>query len=182
MSIIGFIIGIIVVIILIIINRNKISSQQDKIEYKNKKIKPELKYAQKYNDIVEFIYSIREFYHYNNQTFSDFINLIDIFIRLYDDIIIGVKYCGHQIQVLNDKKYEILNTFHSLIYSLEDNEILLDKFEKSLEKIHLILNNYYNKTIQNCQYGEITNRTKFINKNELKTFSDYQNTNSFEFY
>jgi len=185
LSIIGFIFGLIIVYILYIINKNKIVSNQDELEYKKNKIEPKLKYVDQFPDIINFIYDIKEFYYYNTQDFSNLINLLDIYMRLYDDIMIGMERCGDNIEILKDKKYEILNTLHSIIYSLEDSHVLINKHKKSLTILHKLLNKYLNKSINKCNNQNKNNiniNTKFINKHDLRTYNEYKNESTFQFY
>ena len=149
-SVFGIIIGI--VIAYIIYNKQvlDISSYNDQLKIKLELIKPTPELFINYPELVEFFYSIREFYDYNRDSFTRCINNIDSFLKIYNDIKIGIKYCDKNIDVVKLLKKKALNNLHSVIFNLEDNFIIEKKLKKSLTTLQKILNIYLNDMIDIC--------------------------------
>lgn len=146
-AVIGIIIGLI--IIYIIYNKNELNTTlyTNELKIKLELLKPKPLYFENYPELIEFFYSIRNFYNYNNDSFSNCVKDVDTFVKLYNDIKKGIKYSNKNIDVIRLFKKKALNNLHSLIYSIENNKIIEKKLKESLTELNKILNIYIDDMI-----------------------------------
>lgn len=184
---IGLFIGIIIVYIYY--NKKILESQTYKndLDIKLELIKPRPKLFNKYPELINLFFNIREFYNYNNKAITNCIKNVEYILQIYSDIQNGIKYCDKNVDVVKNLKQNALNDLHSVIFSLENNKILEKKLKKALDELHKILNYFENKMINICNkniddYG-YTYEKKYINKNEPKAYNlSLQNTDFYEIY
>lgn len=124
-------------------------------------IKPQ--YSNKYPEYIDFLFSIQDIGKYNLDAFRNLINSIDNFLILYDDINIGVEYCKQNYDIAQQERLNALNHLHSLVYSLEPNQILVNKLNESIKFLQQLTNNYLYKIKNKCNTNIIDYKTEFIN-------------------
>ena len=59
------------------------------------------------------------------------IKCIDNFLLIYNDIKVGVENIPHNIDIMKDNKKKALNYLHSIIYTMETSDVIINKLNKS---------------------------------------------------
>lgn len=186
-GIIGLFIGLIIAYIFYNKKILELSAYNNNLKLKLELIKPSPKLFNKYPDLINLFFNIREFYDYNNKAMENCIENVDSILQLYSDINIGIKYCDKNVDVIKILKNNALNNLHSIIFSLENNKILEKKLKKALNELHIILNYFEDNVIDICnkkidKYG-YTYDKKYIYKNGPKAYNlSLQNTDFYEIY
>uniref|UniRef100_A0A6C0LR57 Uncharacterized protein n=1 Tax=viral metagenome TaxID=1070528 RepID=A0A6C0LR57_9ZZZZ len=151
---------------------------------------PKPKRIDKYPDLIDFLYSIRDFYYINPTAFFQIIDNIDNFIQLYDEIMYDkVIYCTENIEVALEFIRNAQNHLHSIIYNLDVDTNITKKFHQSLVQLHRITQQYSSRIIRKCNSKfnskNINNSSGIYEQYGPREFNyyDYDNANShFEFY
>jgi hypothetical protein len=141
-----------VVVIYYISERNEAvhTTDEKKAKLKLDTIKPPTRYFEGKTDVIDFFFSVQDFYHYNPQIYEDVIDNVDAFLNILHVLKLGTKYCDDYFDVAKQKKDEALNSFQALIYSIPDDTILTDKLVRSHERLETILNKYTNEMYDIC--------------------------------
>jgi len=99
----------------------------------------------KYDNIINFLYFISDFKQYNEQVYDQFVINLNDFFTLYEDYqVIPDNKKKLMDDVIFDTKNKILEDLSSFIYSFNNNPILRQKLEKSIDMLNNILNEYIN--------------------------------------
>lgn len=94
------------------------------------------------NDLIEFAFSVQDFYVFNPEAYDEFIESLNSFIYLYDLIKIRSELANYNYQLAETERKNVLNSFHSLIYNLPPSAPHNNKFNLSLDVLESILNKY----------------------------------------
>lgn len=98
-----------------------------------------------YEDIYDFVQSIKDLYYYNKEVYIDLINNINFFIDVYEECVNMKTNLSANYTIANDKKREALNNLHSIIFSLPPNDVFTMKLNKSISVLDIILSKYVKK-------------------------------------
>ena len=143
---------------------------EKQLEIKLSLITPKPQRIDNYPDLINFLYSIRDFYFINPNEFYGIVNEIDNFIQLYDQIMNNeMLYCTQNIEVAIPFIRNAQNHLHSMIYNLDTNKRLTAKYHKALADFHLIAQQYISRIIRKCNSKF---NIKHIN-NTSKYYSEY---------
>lgn len=143
----GTIIGM-VIIIYMYSNYQILKKQElELFEQKRESITPNIQQNEiiKYNEIVDFIFSIQDFYEYNQQAYEDLLESIDHFFILYDEINIDNSLSGINYDMMETKMKTALNTLSSIVIELPKNKKYDNKLLKSVNMLKYLLEKYLNK-------------------------------------
>jgi len=148
--------SIIIAIILIsyFYNKRKASNdlKQEQIEMKKDIIKPKLYTIDtSKDDIIDFLFSIQDFYMYNQQAYEEMIDNLEVFFQIYSQITLDVSYCSYYYQIAESKKENALNSLHSIIFKLPNNRFFIDKYDRAHERLETILLKYINQMYSKCK-------------------------------
>lgn len=151
--------------------------QNKKINYekletnKSNMIKPTPTNSKKYTDIVNFLFSIQDFYIYNPQSYEILVKNLDIFFDCYEETSLNPAVSGERFNDMILYKRDALNALHSIIFMMPTNTNLTQKLNKSLQILEQILNKYldivktkYQKYLYNNGY---TIDTKILETHHL---------------
>lgn len=102
--------------------------------------------------ILNIIYSIQGYYHYNQEAFVELIKNIEIFLELFELINIDIRYISLLYSNMYDRKKNIINTLVSFRIRLPieynadeaitDMNTILDDY---LEKVYILHTDYIKK-------------------------------------
>lgn len=132
---------------------NQIESEQ--IENKIESIKPAPEKFAKDLDLIDFVFSVQDFYVFNPQAYEEFIENINAFKSVYSNIFNDSQFSHYYYQIADSKKNNALNAFHSLIFSLPNNKIYTEKFDRAHKRLETILNKYINELYDQCNHDLI---------------------------
>jgi hypothetical protein len=146
-------------------------------ELKTSIIQPKPLLLQNYKDIINFLFSIQDYYKYNPAVYENIIDNLDNFFHLYEETYKLNELAGTNYKLMNNIKLDTINVLHSLIYKLPEDIAYIHKLNNSFEILNKILSKYLfdiykiNKnTILNKGYNI---NTIIINHNEPIPFTTY---------
>jgi hypothetical protein len=121
-----------------------------------------------HTDIVNFLFSIQDFYIYNPQAYADMIETIDLFFSIYNETYNNHKMAGRNYLLLIEKKRNALNSLQSIINNMPRNSQYDKKLSDAIYVLESMLNKYIDdikKLYDNELYESgYTTKTVLINK------------------
>lgn len=132
------------------------------IEHKQQKkkldtIMPPNKEFKNRDDIINFFFSIQDFYHLNPLAYEDTVDNVDAFMTIHKIISTGTQFCSDYYIVAKDRKSDALNSFQTFIYAISDDAVVIDKFNRAHKRLETILNKYLNEMYDMCMNSLIIN-------------------------
>jgi len=138
--------GIAIIIIMYMYNQNQSSQIEDNLLRHEKQdlIYPRPKYTIEYanDDIIDFLFSIQDFYPRNPQAYEDMIESCDQFFILYHEIKTNSQLANFNYQNLIDLKRSMLNSLQSILINMVPNVGRDNKLQESITVLDIILNRY----------------------------------------
>lgn len=178
-----------IIIIYVFYSKNQIDQISDA---ENTKIKSELIIPQptrldNHPELIDFLFSIREFYYINPNAFYGVVSNLDHFMQLYEEIMNDVMlYCTQNLEVAVQFSREAQNNLQSMIFNLDVDKKITRKFHQSLRQFHLIMRQYVHRLIEKCNSNfnpdNIDNHTKPYIEYGPREYNYYNNTTTFDFY
>jgi len=134
----------------ILINYLKSEKQKkvDKIiennDIKIKQIRPPSIIINKYPELVDFLFSIQEFYPYSPLNYEDMIDNLEDFLILYENSKIDPKHAGQFYELAEKKKSDIINALYAIQCSIEVvvKKYYINKINDACEQLYFILSAY----------------------------------------
>lgn len=137
-------------------------------------------------NLYNFLFSVQDFYQYNPQTYEEMIDNIDNLLLIRDTIFKSADYCTQYYQIAVSKKSNALNAFQALIFSLPNDNYVIEKFNRAHKRLETLLNNYINEMYDECQRDFITKGfdvTKTIINLGPKEYNTYDDKDfTYQFY
>lgn len=159
----GLLIAGIIVFILYEYTKSELLTDKYLHETKLNNIYPHMTYVNQYDDIVDFVFSVQDFYIYNPQSFEDMTQAIDDFFEMYGDILLDYSLSNKLYNSMVLRKKGALNALQSLIITTPANKKVTDKLNRSLYSLETILNKYllsvYDKNKQHIKENGYFNDT-----------------------
>lgn len=121
---------------------------QDEIKYET--IKPEIIGVGRDSDLVDFLFTVQDFYVYNPQAYEEMINNLKSFFVLTRDIFEDDEMYTYYYQIAESKKNNALNAFQSIIFKLPTDKEFTDKFNRAHERLETIMNKHLNDLYDVC--------------------------------
>lgn len=137
----------------VVYSRNQIIdiSTEEDLKIKLELINPRPTRLDNHPPLIDFLFSIKDFYYINPTAFYNVVQNIDNFIQLYDEIINDqLIYCVQNLQVAIEFSRTAQNNLQSIIYNLDVDKRLTKKFHQSLKEFHLIMRQYISRMIARC--------------------------------
>lgn len=176
------------IIIIYLAKSNKKSKNKKKILLDKKKehIRPREELIEKYDDIVNFLFTIQDLYIYNPPSYEEMVESIKSFLIIYDESIKIPKLAHQNYKIAEIKFFNAINSLHAIILNAKGNLSLDNKINRSFRVLYKILKKYLDEielTInKDIKYNGYTINTVIIDPNRLKpyNFSDFY-SNTFDF-
>ena len=149
--------------------------EEAQMKQKHDAIRPKDNNLEGKSDLIDFFFSVQDFYRYNPQTYEECMDDIDVFLEIYKIIFIGTKYCNDYYQIANSKKNNALNCFHALIYNLPNDKNITDKFNRAHKRLETILNKYLNEMYSKCEQELVINGYNIYTTNINTGPTEYNN-------
>jgi hypothetical protein len=119
------------------------------------------------SDIVDFLFSIQDFYIYNPSAYEEMIDNLNAFYTLVENIFNEPQFCSYYYQIAFSKKNNAINSLQSIIFKLPTEPAFTDKLNRAHERLETILNKKMNDIYDQCQkhlieYGRDTTTTPLL--------------------
>lgn len=130
-----------------------------------------------YPDIIDFFYSIREFYYVNPNAFYALVKNTENFLTLYEQIMHDeMFYYNENVENAMEYVRNGLNHLQSMIYNLDIDRVVGEKFHNSLKSYHVMMYQYVDSIIKKSNENfASTNRkdpnAKYIDQYGPKAFN-----------
>lgn len=138
-----------------------------------------------YIDLTDFIFSIRDFYIYNPQAYENIIKSVEIFLEIYENVMLDNSMAGESYTIANIHKEVALNNLHSIIIMIPANKKIIGKLNDSMIILEKLLNRYLTKIINaNKKFIEDNgyfNNTKII-EHDILPYNKYNAYSYDKFY
>jgi len=184
-----FFIIVALVIIYIVYSKHQINqiSDEENTKIKTELIIPKPSRLDNYPDLIDFLFSIREFYYINPNAFYDVVQNLDHFIQLYEEIMSDkMLYCTQNLEVAIQFSRNSQNSLQSIIFNLDVDRRITDKYHRALRQFHLITRQYVHRIIEKCNAGfnpdDINNHSKKYIEYGPHEYNYYNNRTTFDFY
>ena len=147
--------------------RQNITNQiKENNKKKNKAVKILNNKVIKIDEVRDFVYSIKELYYYNPPAFSEMIENIHLFFKYKDDSDNDPDRLGIYLEKMIKKKNMAINALSSIIYSIDNHSVLIDKLDRAVRSLEFILLPYINIVFDNhkkfVDENGYNNQTKII--------------------
>jgi hypothetical protein len=120
--------------------------KRDKIfDNKVNLIRPSAKSLKKYPDVIEFLFSIQDFYLSNPATYEEIVETIKSFFIVYEESMRINKLSHLNYSVAEGKMNNAVNCVHALIITSDSHPNLNEKINIAYNKLYEILNKYLNE-------------------------------------
>lgn len=140
------------IIILYLTEKEYIVQQSEQIHNQTKydTVKPKLEGVSPDSAIIDFLFSVQDFYVYNPQAYEEMIANLESFFILVADIFNDKHLYTYYYQIADSKKNNALNAFQSIIFKLPNDKEFTDKLNRGHERLETILNKYMNDLYDKC--------------------------------
>lgn len=149
-------------------NQTTLQLEETQMEAKREAITPHLKETREFDDVVDFVFSIQDLYHYNPKAYEEMIDNIDNFFKVYNIIQIGTRRCDDYYTIADSKRSNAVNALHSMIYELPTSPELNDKHIRAHKRLETLLNKYQNELYDICQ-RDLLKRGRDVNRRHILT-------------
>lgn len=133
----------------------------------------------KHSDIVDFLYTIADYYPYNTVAYENLVDELDYFSIIYERVFTNIPMISQYYDILMTTKANILNTLHSFIYKIPVVEISHDRLKYSIKEADKILSSYieiiHQKYKDYVYINGLTSTTKLIETGP-KAYDYYEKT------
>lgn len=137
-------------------------------EQKKKLIYPQPTELLLHNEMVDFLFSIQEFYSYNPQAYEDMIEQIDIFFKLYNEVHNNNDLASIDYELMTDHMNSAINSLQSLVFKMTPDVKRDQKLKNAVLTLRKICETYLNEVylIYQERLYEVgyTTNTKLITK------------------
>lgn len=171
--ILGLILAVVTILYLYEKETTAIELEKEQYEEKLESINPSPKNITGDNDLINFLFSVQDFYVFNPPAFEEVIDNIDSFKSLYEDVFADAELCNYYYQILDSKKSNALNAFHSIIFTLPNNQVFTEKFDRAHKRLETILNKYLNEAYDQCSFNLYKNGRDTLKRQILKGPREY---------
>jgi hypothetical protein len=141
-TILGLVFGYFMVTQLVKSSKNSDDKQKEFVKKKFNHIRPKEEIIEKYDDVINFLFSIQGLYVYNPPTYEEMVNSIKNFFYVYEESI-KIPELAHQNYVIAEMKfYYAINLLHSIIINADGNRRLDNKINRAFRVLYKILKKY----------------------------------------
>jgi len=124
---------------------DKKKEDRDVLDMQDTLLLPNSDRIAKYDDIVQYLFSIQDFYVDNPQAYEEMVQNIDNFFMYYEEIMNTdneKQYAGRNYNLMVIQKRGALNALHSVIFNASTDTHYTAKLNESIVVLNTILDEY----------------------------------------
>ena len=175
-TLVGIIFGYYILVILANSSKNNNDKKKTMLENKKKYIRPREEIIEKYDDIVEFLFSIQDLYIYNPPAYQELIETIKNFLTIYEETINTPKTAHQNYTNAEIKLYHALNLLQSIIINTDTDHNNYKNVDNSINRSSKVLHNLLKKYLEEIEL--IVKKDIKYNGYNIHTLHINTNTNS----
>jgi hypothetical protein len=187
-TIVGIMFAYYILVILANSNKNNNDKKKNMLENKKKYIRPRDEIIEKYDDIVEFLFSIQNLYIYNPPVYQELVETIKNFLTIYEETINIPKTAHKNHTNAEIKLYHAVNLLQSIIINTDINLINNENIDSSINASSRVLYNILKKYLdeielivkKDIKYNGYNINTLVLNPNKIKPYN-FSNFSTHEF-
>lgn len=129
-------------VIILFLNSSYISKQQeidDIIKEKYDSINPKTETVRSYPEIIDFLFSIQDFYMYNVPSYEDMVDSLENILLLYDESKMDNSKAGINYGLIMGLRKQSVDSLHSIIYNIPSDPRYIDKLDKAIKDLDTII-------------------------------------------
>jgi len=123
-------------------SKNHDDKRNNLTEKKANKVRPSVEEIKKYHDITNFLFTIQDFYVYNQPAYEEMVKSIKNFFLIYEESNKIPKLAHKNYSVAEIQYNNAVNSLHSIILNADSNRNGDDKISRAVKVLHDILNKY----------------------------------------
>lgn len=174
-TIFAFVLSYYVYIHLINSSKNTSEKKEKILKDKIKQLRPKTEIIEKYEDLVNFLFSIQDLYVYNPPAYEEVVNSIKNFLIVYEETIKVPDFASKNYSVAEMKMHNAINSLHSILLNANGNRNLDNKINKSFRILHKILKKYLDEIEliikKDIKYNGYNVGTLVLDSNRLKPYN-----------
>ena len=145
------------------------------LDDKRNTIRPKPEHIYKYDNMVDYLYSIQDLYAYNPPAYEEMIDHLDDFIVLYEEGKTVPAYAGRNLNEMMHFKHSAINALHSIIYNTPDSKEVVNKLNAAIDQLEILIDEYMNELYE--IYNEYHKSTGLRNSSVIVDISGVQPRN-----
>lgn len=155
-------------------------------EEKYNSINPKTETIRSYPEIVDFLFSIQDFYMYNVPSYEDMVDSLDNILVLYDESKTDNSKAGINYGLIMGEQKQAVNSLHAIIYNIPSDPRYIDKLDEAVQDLDTIIfnilddvynlnrlyvfNNGYDRYTTNISNINSPKPENYYNKDDIYTF------------
>ena len=147
-------------------NKNKLNKNEEMLKDKIKQIRPAPEIIEKYEDIINFLFSIQDLYVYNPPAYEEMVESIKSFFIVYEESIKIKELAHHNYSIAELKFNNAVNSLHSIYLNSETDMDLNNKINRAFRTLYKLLKKYLDEIELNIKkdlkYNGYDNKTIII--------------------
>lgn len=178
-TVVAIMFGYYILVLLANSNKNNNDKKKTMLENKKKYIRPREEIIEKYDDIVEFLFTIQDLYIYNPPVYQELIETIKNFLTIYEETI-SIPATAHKSYTNAEIKfYHALNLLESIIINTDSNNIDYQNIDSSInissKVLYSILKKYLDEieliVKKDIKFNGYNNKTLLLNSSKIKPYN-----------
>lgn len=139
-------------------------------------------------DLIDFFFSIQDLAIYNPQAYTETVSNVDKFLEMYIVSKKVTRFCEDKYQIAETKLHNALNALHSMIFSIKNNRMVIQKLNRAHMKLNVILKRYLKEMYNHCvglrKKRYMSSENKPIDFGSPKPYNWYlsDTTHTYEYY
>lgn len=188
--ILGLVLSVAVIMYLYSKEKKQSDLEEEQLEEKKNTIKPKLnklvEVPHQNDDLIDFLFSIQDFYRFNPQAYEEMVDNLEGFFTVYETIFNTSELSNYYYQIAESKKNNALNSLQSLIFTLPNEKLFTDKYDRAHKRLETIMNKYLNELYDRCERYLISDGYDIFKRkiyNGPKEYNHYFDKNfTYQFY
>jgi len=142
---VNILVALLLSILIILFTNSLYKDQQETIDniYKEKydSIVPKTETVKTYPEMVDYLFSIQDFYVYNIPAYEDMVDSIENILQLYDESKGDNSKAGANYGLIGGERKKAVNSLHSIIFNIPSDPRYIDKLDTAINDLDAIIYN-----------------------------------------
>lgn len=179
-TIFGVVIGYFIIMYLSKSSKNHGDKKKEILNKKKVSIRPREQIIEKYDDIVNLLYSIQDLYVYNPPVYEEMVESIKNFFIVYEESMKIPELANQNYSIAENKFYNAINSLHSIVLNTNGTKKIDNKINTAFRMLHGFLKKYLDEIElvikKNIKYNGYNVNTLVLDPNRIKpyNFSNYK--------